>query len=120
MIPNSSELIEMAHTEWKNRQKRRGYNDEIPWTSGWISGFLTANKPDWEKERDVKTRNDTLDEMIKLSMMIEENETERWESVGRPKNDGYINGSHSGYRHALRDMRQWIDRIKQANGGMIL
>ncbi len=67
---------------------------------------------------DTAIRNTTLDEMIKLSMMIEENETERWESVGRPKNDGYINGSHSGYGHALRDMRQWIDRIKMANGGL--
>ena len=73
--------------------------------------------PAWVKQHDTTIRNSTLDEMIKLSMMIEENETERWESVGRPKNDGYINGSHSGYGHALRDMRQWIDRIKQANGG---
>ena len=61
-----------------------------------------------------KAREQVLDEMIKLSMMVETNETERWETCGRPKNDGYINGSHSGYCHALRDMRQWIDRIKKA------
>lgn len=67
---------------------------------------------------ETKIRNEVLDEMVKLSTMIETEETERWESVGRPKNDGYINGSHSGYGHALRDMRQWIDRIKMANGGM--
>jgi hypothetical protein len=67
-------------------------------------------------ENDATIRNSTLDEMIKLTTMIEENETERWEQVGRPKNDGYINGSHSGYGHALRDMRQWIDNIKRANG----
>jgi hypothetical protein len=69
-------------------------------------------------KHNTKVRKKTLEEMIKLTMMIEKEETERWQSVGRPKNDGYINGSHSGYGHALRDMRQWIDRIKQANGGM--
>jgi hypothetical protein len=66
----------------------------------------------WVKH-DASVRNTTLDDMIKLSMIIEENETERWEQVGRPQNDGYINGSHSGYSHALRDMRQYI---KRANG----
>jgi hypothetical protein len=59
-------------------------------------------------------RNEVLDEMIKLTTMIETSETERWGSLGRPKNDGYINGSHSGYGHALRDMRQWINDIKKA------
>jgi hypothetical protein len=55
-----------------------------------------------------------LDEMIKVTMMIGLNEEERWEREGRPKNDGYINGSHSGYNHALRDVRRWIDIIKNA------
>ena len=58
---------------------------------------------------------ETLDEVIRLSMMLETNETERWEASGRPKNDGYINGSHSGYGHALQDMRRRIDRIKLAD-----
>ena len=72
----------------------------------------------WLKEHDAATskaeREQVLDEMVKLTMMIETNESETWERVGRPKNDGYINGSHSGYGHALRDIRQWIDQIKQA------
>ena len=83
--------------------------------------FLFAANEVWKaywKQHDAalihKAREDVLTEMVKLSMMIETNETERWESCGRPKNDGYINGSHSGYGHALRDMRQWIDRIKKA------
>jgi hypothetical protein len=67
------------------------------------------------KQHDAAIRNTTLDEMIKLTKMIEEDETERWQQLGRPKNDGYINGSHSGYGHALRDMRQWIDNIKRAH-----
>lgn len=70
------------------------------------------------QQHDATIRKDererVMGEMVKLSMMIETNETERWESAGRPKNDGYINGSHSGYGHALRDMRQWIDKIKKA------
>jgi len=40
--PNSTELINLAHREWKNRQERKGYNDEAAWTSGWISGYLTG------------------------------------------------------------------------------
>jgi site-specific recombinase len=63
-----------------------------------------------------KVRREVLEEMVKLSTMIEEEETDCWNKMGRIKNDAYINGSHSGYGHALRDMRQWIDRIKMANG----
>ncbi len=39
--------------------------------------------------------------------------TERWEKFGRPKNDSYINGSHSGYVHALQDLLNLIDRIER-------
>jgi hypothetical protein len=46
--PNSTELLEMAHREWKNRQERKGFNDETAWVSGWISGYLT--NPDWKQE----------------------------------------------------------------------
>lgn len=40
--PNSSELNEMAHIEWENRQSRKGLHDEVAWCSGWISGYLTG------------------------------------------------------------------------------
>ena len=40
--PNSTELINLAHREWRNRQKRKGHDDEVAWTSGWISGYLTG------------------------------------------------------------------------------
>ena len=117
-IPSSKELNSLAEHDWHNREERKHKHPMSPWVSGWITGFLSKRKPNWGKAREEKVRNDTLDEMIKLTMIIAENETERWEQCGRPQNDGYINGSHSGYGHALRDMRQWIDRIKQANGGM--
>ena len=117
-IPSSKELIQLATHDFKNREERKGLHDKRSWVSGWITGFLSERKPNWGKEREEKVRNDTLDEMIKLTMMIEEENTDRWNKLGRIKNDAYINGSHSGYGHALRDMRQWIDRIKQANGGM--
>jgi len=67
-----------------------------------------------EREIRVDERREVLDEIIKLSTMLDKDETEKWESFGRPKNDGYINGSHSGYLHATRDIRSWIERIKWA------
>jgi hypothetical protein len=71
--------------------------------------------PDWCPLPDYTSSTiKVLDEMIKLTIMIGLNEEERWEREGRPKNDGYINGSHSGYSHALRDVRHWIDIIKNA------
>src|SRR5271157_3881411 len=42
-VPDSTHLIEMANTEWKNRED---------WCSGWIDGFLSIDKPDWSKELD--------------------------------------------------------------------
>ena len=53
--PNSTELINMAHREWKNRQKRKGHDDAVPWTSGWISGYLTGKgslSAELKKERE--------------------------------------------------------------------
>jgi len=44
MTPSSKELLEMANTEWKNREERKGIHDRISWTSGWISGYLTRNQ----------------------------------------------------------------------------
>jgi macrodomain Ter protein organizer (MatP/YcbG family) len=45
-LPNSTELINMAHREWKSRQERKGLNDEAAWVSGWISGYLTNRRMD--------------------------------------------------------------------------
>jgi hypothetical protein len=63
----------------------------------------------------AQEREQVLGEITKLTMMLDTNETELWERAGRPKNDGYINGAHSGYGHATRDVRQWVDRIMKAH-----
>ena len=42
MIPNSKQLLEMAHTDWKNREERRGIHAEQPFVAGWITGYLSA------------------------------------------------------------------------------
>jgi hypothetical protein len=44
-FPNSTQLIEMAHTDWKNREERKHNHDEQDWCAGWINGYLTPNKP---------------------------------------------------------------------------
>ena len=43
-FPPSGDLLLIAHDEWKRRQERKGFDDEIPWVSGWISGYLTSKK----------------------------------------------------------------------------
>jgi hypothetical protein len=63
-MPTSKELLEMADTEWKNREERKGIHNQlcsetrrISWVSGWISGYLTRN-PQAEREK-------VLDELLK-------------------------------------------------------
>jgi hypothetical protein len=43
-FPDSTELLLVAHDEWKRREERKHLHDEITWVSGWISGFLTSKK----------------------------------------------------------------------------
>jgi hypothetical protein len=43
-FPNSTQLIEMAHTEWKNREERRGIHQEDDFCAGWITGYLTRQE----------------------------------------------------------------------------
>ena len=66
-IPSSKELILLAKHDWKNRQERKGLNDEQSWTSGWIAGFLSERKPNWTKEHDAeivkKERERVLNEL---------------------------------------------------------
>ena len=53
-FPSSGDLLLIAHDEWKRRQERKGFDDEIPWISGWISGYLTPKK--FVDERLIKLR----------------------------------------------------------------
>ena len=45
---NSTELLLLAHDEWKRREERRHINEESPWVIGFISGFLTDKT--WARE----------------------------------------------------------------------
>ena len=56
-LPNSTELLLIAHDEWKRREERKKRHPEDPWVAGWISGFLTSRefvRERLEKLRDVK------------------------------------------------------------------
>jgi len=67
-VPDSTTLMQMAETEWHNREERFGLHDAISWTTGWMAGYLTTNKPDWSKEHDTTIRKSererVLDEVI--------------------------------------------------------
>jgi hypothetical protein len=41
-VPDSTTLIEMAEREWHSREERRGIHDKVPWTTGWMSGYLSS------------------------------------------------------------------------------
>jgi hypothetical protein len=42
--PSSTDLLLIANDEWKRREERHHLHERIPWTVGWISGFLTSRK----------------------------------------------------------------------------
>jgi hypothetical protein len=62
-VPDSKHLIEMAKTEWKNREERRGIHNEQDWCCGWMAGFLYVDKPDWIKAQMQAAREKVLDEI---------------------------------------------------------
>jgi hypothetical protein len=43
-FPSSRDLLLISHDEWKRREERKHIHEEIAWTHGWISGFLTSKK----------------------------------------------------------------------------
>ncbi|RPJ50997.1 MAG: hypothetical protein EHJ95_06150 [Methanobacteriota archaeon] len=43
-LPSSTNLLLIAHDEWKRREERRHIHEEMPWVHGWISGFLTSRQ----------------------------------------------------------------------------
>jgi hypothetical protein len=46
---NSTELLLLAHDEWKRRQERKHLDDEAAWVSGFIGGFITDKT--WAKDK---------------------------------------------------------------------
>lgn len=114
-LPDSATLIQLAEEKWSALEAQKGIRDKISWITGWMAGYLTPNRPDFvQYEREY-----VLNQVIRMTHMIESDETERWEDSGRPKNDGYINGSHSGYGHAMRDLRSMIEMVKLADNSAV-
>jgi hypothetical protein len=45
---SSTDLLLLAHDEWKRREERRHIHEERDWTSGFVSGFMTDHV--WARE----------------------------------------------------------------------
>ena len=41
---DSTDLLILAHDEWKRREERKRIHDETTWCAGFINGFLTDKK----------------------------------------------------------------------------
>jgi len=51
---SSSDLLLIAHDEWKRREERKHIHEHISWVTGWISGFLTSRKFVQEKVAELR------------------------------------------------------------------
>lgn len=60
---NSTELILLAHDEWKRREERKHIHEEIPWVQGFINGFITQKK--WAREHLDKIQRDAAENIRK-------------------------------------------------------
>jgi len=56
IFPNSRDLLLISHDEWKRREERKHIHEEQPWTSGWISGFLTSRKFVKEQIKELRSK----------------------------------------------------------------
>jgi len=70
-VPNSKELILLAETDWHNREERKHRYEMIPWTMGWMAGFLSERKSYWPKVHEAAVRKDEREKV--LSIINEEN-----------------------------------------------
>ena len=70
-VPNSKELTLLAETDWHNREERKHQYEMIPWTMGWMTGFLSERKPYWPKVHEAAVRKDEREKV--LSIINEEN-----------------------------------------------
>ena len=52
---NSTDLLLLAHDEWKRREERKHNHPEQAWGAGFINGFLTDKK--WAREMVDKIRS---------------------------------------------------------------
>lgn len=56
-LPNSTDLLLIAHDEWIRREARKRIYPEDPWIHGWINGFLTSKK--FVRDRLIKLHEPT-------------------------------------------------------------
>jgi hypothetical protein len=54
---NSTDIMLLAHDEWKRREERKHNHPEEHWVPGFINGFLTDKK--WGREYVKKIRQQT-------------------------------------------------------------
>jgi len=111
--PNSTELINMAHREWKNRQERKGHDDEVAWTSGWISGYLTgrgSKSCDFCKPCDHCDFNERDMQMAEAIMKAKKAEREK---VLDNLREWFIKNKCNGCPYG----RNLLDKIKSLRGG---
>ena len=64
-VPNSKELILLAQTDWHNREERKHRYEMIPWTMGWMTGFLSERKPYWPKVHEAAIRKDEREKVLR-------------------------------------------------------
>jgi hypothetical protein len=63
-VPNSKELTLLAETDWHNREERKHQYEMIPWTMGWMTGFLSERKPHWPKVHEAAIRKDEREKVL--------------------------------------------------------
>lgn len=51
---NSTDLLLLAHDEWKRRMERKNLHEESAWVSGFINGFCTDKKWAFEYLKKIK------------------------------------------------------------------
>jgi hypothetical protein len=68
---SSSDLLLIAHDEWKRREERKHIHEHISWVNGWISGFLTSRK--FVREQLIKLRQQTDEPEFNPDDYVEEN-----------------------------------------------
>ena len=67
-VPNSKELTLLAQTDWHNREERKHRYEMIPWTMGWMNGFLSERKPYWPKVHEAAIRRDEREKYLSLTI----------------------------------------------------
>lgn len=92
VVSNSTQLITMAHQEWKNREERKqNAPNERDWCSGWMDGFLSVEKLDWSKEHDraieQAAREKVLEELVSVlksgnNVNLDCDTTDEWYGYG--------------------------------------